>query len=160
MNCPQVLKKSNIFWKKIWMIMLESIQGICKRTSNIQIWRYHCLREVVFLKIWNQYWLPSDTVHRSRGSEVFVHLPCPSSKLVYRSLESTLVWFTVSKKGVHLCQMAVSNTYGARRKNAHKQIKNKQYQPTMLQRKIESIIIAWNQTDGKCWYHILVIRSA
>ncbi len=33
------------------------------QTSNIPIWRYHCLGEVVFLKIWNQYWLPSDTVH-------------------------------------------------------------------------------------------------
>ncbi len=32
--------------------------------SNIPIWRYHCLGEVVFLKIWNQYWLPSDTVHQ------------------------------------------------------------------------------------------------
>ncbi len=34
------------------------------QASNIPIWRYHCLGEVVFLKIWNQYWLPSDTVHQ------------------------------------------------------------------------------------------------
>ncbi len=27
------------------------------QTSNISIWRYHCLGEVAFLKIWNQYWL-------------------------------------------------------------------------------------------------------
>ncbi len=33
-------------------------------TFNIPIWRYHCLGEVVFLKIWNQYWLPSDSVHK------------------------------------------------------------------------------------------------
>ncbi len=52
---------------------------------NILIWRYHCLGEVAFLKIWNQYWL----VWYS-ASEVFVHLPCPSSNLVYRALESTL----------------------------------------------------------------------
>ncbi len=30
---------------------------------NISIWRYHCSGEVAFLKIWNQYWLLSDTVH-------------------------------------------------------------------------------------------------
>ena len=57
------------------------------QTSNISIWRYHCLGEVAFLKIWNQYWSLSDTVHQ----RVFVHLPCPSSNLVHRSLESTLV---------------------------------------------------------------------
>ncbi len=34
------------------------------QTYNISIWRYHCLGEVVFLKIWNQYSLPSDTVHQ------------------------------------------------------------------------------------------------
>ncbi len=61
------------------------------QTSNIPIWRYHCLGEVVFLKIWNQYWLPSDT----GATEVFVHLPCPSSNLVYRSLESTLILHTL-----------------------------------------------------------------
>ncbi len=34
------------------------------QTSNTSIWRYHCLWEVAFLKISNQYWLPSDTVHQ------------------------------------------------------------------------------------------------
>ncbi len=29
---------------------------------------------------------------RYSTSQVFVHIPCPSSNLVYRSLESTLVW--------------------------------------------------------------------
>ena len=55
--------------------------------SNMLIWRYHCLGEVAFLNIWNQYWLPSDTVHQ----RFFVHLPCPFSNLDYRSLESTLI---------------------------------------------------------------------
>ncbi len=56
------------------------------QTSNILIWRYHCLGEVAFLKIWNQYWLPSDTVHQRL---FFISPACPSSNLVYRSLEST-----------------------------------------------------------------------
>ncbi len=34
------------------------------QTSNISIWRYHCLGELAFLTISNQYWLPSDTVHQ------------------------------------------------------------------------------------------------
>ncbi len=58
------------------------------QTFNISIWRYHCLGEVAFLKIWNQYWLPSDTVHQRF---LFISPPCPSSNLVYRSLESTLI---------------------------------------------------------------------
>ncbi len=40
------------------------------QTSNILIWRYHCLGKVVSLQIWNQYWLPSDTVHQ-RFSFIF-----------------------------------------------------------------------------------------
>ncbi len=42
------------------------------QTSNMWVWRYHCLGEVVFLKIWNQYWLASDTVHQRF---LFISLP-------------------------------------------------------------------------------------
>ncbi len=74
-NCPH-----SCFWSAIGCHVRVTIQwwllGFLRRytitrvdssdpqTSNIQIWRYHCLGEVVFLKIWNQYWLPSDKVHQ------------------------------------------------------------------------------------------------
>ncbi len=43
------------------------------QTSNTSIWGYHCLEEVEFLKILNQYRLPSDAIHH----RVFFHFPCP-----------------------------------------------------------------------------------
>ncbi len=49
---------------------------------HTSIWRYHCLGEGEFLKIWNWYWYPSDTVYH-RFLSIF--------KLSYRSLESTLM---------------------------------------------------------------------
>ena len=57
------------------------------QTSNISIWRYHCLGEVPFLKIWNQYWLPSDTVYQRYLFISPVHLQTDIS------LESTLANF-------------------------------------------------------------------
>ncbi len=67
--------------------------------SNISIWRYHCLGEVAFMKIWNQYWLPSDTMQQS----FFGHLPCPSSNVVYRYLELTLHLLLILRTSVSLC---------------------------------------------------------
>ena len=81
-----MLKKLSKIWFSDCIVFL--LQSVCLtdiQTSNASIWRYHCLGEVVFLKIWNQYWLPSDTSQHS----FFAHHPYPSSKLVYRSLEST-----------------------------------------------------------------------
>ncbi len=54
--------------------------------SNTSIWRYHCLGEVAFLSEDLKSMMKSDGT-----SQLFVHLPCPSFNLVYRSLESTLV---------------------------------------------------------------------
>ena len=48
------------------------------QTSNTSIWRYHYLGEVAFLKTW--------ITLRYSTSQIFVHLPFPSSNLVYRSL--------------------------------------------------------------------------
>ncbi len=73
-----------------WTSVTQICSGICVcfmnlvvqvdsrdlQTSNISIWRYHCLRELAFLKIWNQYWLPSDTVHQR-----FCSSPLPIFKL-------------------------------------------------------------------------------
>ena len=49
------------------------------------------LGEVEFLKIWNQYWLLSDTVNHIVLHISPAHLPCPFSNfIIYRSLELTL----------------------------------------------------------------------
>ena len=59
-------------------------------TSNIPYY----FGEVVFLKIWDQYRLPSDWVQQ----KFLAHLPCPSSNLVHTSLESTLIRFSTKTK--------------------------------------------------------------
>ncbi len=60
----------------VWYICIKasSITTVCltdMQTSNTSIWRYHCLGEVEFLKIWNQYRLPSDTVLCSSPMPIF-----------------------------------------------------------------------------------------
>ncbi len=61
----------------LWWPILESIQEICKRPTyrfeDTIVWeRWHFLIQGII--------------------RVFVHLPCPSSNLVYRSFESTLIF--------------------------------------------------------------------
>ena len=56
-----------------WLVRVDSRD---LQTSNISIWRSYCLGEVAFLKNWNQYWLPSDTVHQR-----FLLSPLPIFKL-------------------------------------------------------------------------------
>ena len=88
----------------LWTNLLESIQGICKsptyRFEDTIVWE-RCISEdlkSISITVWYS------------ASEVFVHFPCPSSNLVYRSFESTLVippqtqyhWRTRSSK---LCQI-------------------------------------------------------
>ncbi len=79
MLCSTIIYPIQLSW--ICIYLKESIQGICKcltyRFEDNIVWEPG-LREVAFLKIWYS------------ASEVFVHLPCPSSNLVYKSLESTL----------------------------------------------------------------------
>ncbi len=72
------------WWKHAWfeIILLESIQGICKRPT-------YPFEDTIVWERWH-FWRSEITVWYS-ASEVFVHLPCPSSNLVHRSLESTLI---------------------------------------------------------------------
>ncbi len=68
------------------VLVLESIQWICKRPTyrfeDTIVWeRWHFWRSEINIDY---------TVWYS-ASDVFVHLRCPSSNLVYRSLESTLI---------------------------------------------------------------------
>ncbi len=69
--------------------MTESTQGIDKRPTHrfedtivwerCYFWRSEINIDLIPYTVWYS------------ASEVFVHLPCPSSNLVYNSLESTLV---------------------------------------------------------------------
>ena len=79
---------------------LESIQWICKRpTYRFEytiVWeRWHFWRSEINI----DYRL----IQCIRG---FVHLPCPSSNLVYRSLESTLVYHCLLSTLVSLCTLS------------------------------------------------------
>ena len=65
-----------------WSLQLR-VDSRDPQTSNVSIWRYHCLGEVACPKIWNQYWLPSDAVDQRFLFISHAHLQS--------TLESTLV---------------------------------------------------------------------
>ncbi len=79
-NRGQSQKRTNL-WKDNESYILNFVFVIIgltdMQTSYASIWKYHCLGEVVFLKICNQYWLPPDTLQRSFCSWLFL----PISKI-------------------------------------------------------------------------------
>ncbi len=79
---------------------------------NISIWRYHCLGEEAFLKIWNQYWLLSDTVHQRFLFISPTHLQTSKSLQVPNWIDSSMMTAYLVLLGIDLLVCVLRTSFG------------------------------------------------